>query len=88
MFIFALFNSLLPFSAIILKEVQKLLQEWPGMNYVRFTVCPMCIKHRVDSPYHFTCNWFNAHKLGKHRASCKKCGHDVDLNHLFPSNGN
>ena len=62
------------------------------MNYVCFTVCPTCVELRVPDPYHFTCNWFNAHKLRKHKAVCKKRikgeSHSVDLNHLFPLNGN
>lgn len=74
----------------LLKEVQKLLLEWPGMNYVCFTVCPECVRLGVKEPYRFTCNWLNACKINKKKAMCcnkvKGTSHTVDLNHLFPSN--
>lgn len=74
----------------LLKEVQKLLQEWPGMNFVPFTLCPVCVKLSNESPFRFTYNWFQAHKLKRKNAQCRnRVGgvHNVDLDHLFPSDG-
>ncbi|CAB3981647.1 malignant fibrous histiocytoma-amplified sequence 1 homolog [Paramuricea clavata] len=72
---------------ILLEEIQKLLKEWPGLNYVPFTVCPHCIQNDVAHPHQFTCNWFNFHQSAKRRATCKTDGtsHEVQLDLLFPS---
>ncbi|XP_028393150.1 malignant fibrous histiocytoma-amplified sequence 1 homolog [Dendronephthya gigantea] len=74
---------------ILLEEVQKLLNEWPGMNYKRISLCPGCIRREASQPYHFYCDWFKVHKRKTEKTVCRNkiddISHEVRLDHLFPS---
>ena len=73
---------------ILLEEVKKLLNEWPGLNFVPFTVCPKCVEIGLPQAHHFRCNWFKVHK-SKREAVCNNrstgSSHEVQLDLIFPS---